>query len=82
MLDRLEGRGLLSRTLDDGDRRSFRVELTRSGRGVADRLQAALEEFETAIRARVKKADLDGFQAVLEAISEVTQVQVRTRRRQ
>ena len=77
LVDRLEERGLAVRDVDPGDRRSFRVSLTREGRRVGDRLQAVLEEFETAVRARVTRTERAGFDAVLGAIGEITGVEVR-----
>ena len=37
-LDRLEGRGLIERTLDPADRRSFRITLTERGLTLIDRV--------------------------------------------
>jgi DNA-binding MarR family transcriptional regulator len=77
ILDRLESRRLLRRELDPEDRRSFQLALTPEGRRLGDRLQSVLETFESAVRARVRKSDLAGFQAVLAAIAETTGVEVR-----
>ena len=46
LLDRLEGRGLLTRRPSPGDRRSVLVELTPAGREVAGRVLAAIAELE------------------------------------
>jgi MarR family transcriptional regulator, organic hydroperoxide resistance regulator len=46
LLDRLEGRGLLTRRPSPGDRRSLLVELTPAGHEVAERVRAAITELE------------------------------------
>jgi DNA-binding MarR family transcriptional regulator len=81
MIDRLEERRLVVRALDPKDRRSFLLDLTKDGRKAGDRLQVVLEELEASVRARIRKSDLDGFQAVLAAIAETTNVDVRSRRK-
>lgn len=81
MLDRLEQRELVVRDLDPEDRRSFRVGLTRGGRSVGGSLETVLQDFERKVRARIRKADLEGFQNVLRAIAEVTRVEVRPERK-
>lgn len=62
ILDRLERRALVERTLDPTDRRSFLVALTAEGGAVQ---RQVLEGYET-VAARVEGAD--GFRAVLQAI--------------
>lgn len=81
MLDRLEERGFIMRELHPEDRRSFLVHITRKGRRVADKVQRFVEQFETDVRARITRADLQGFKRVMAAIGEVTQVEVRESRR-
>jgi DNA-binding MarR family transcriptional regulator len=80
MLDRLETRGILARSPSPTDRRSFLVELTDSGRGVAARVNRSVEELERRIRAEIDEQDLKGFNAVMSAIARVTGVQVREER--
>jgi DNA-binding MarR family transcriptional regulator len=46
LLDRLEGRGLLTRRPSPADRRSLLVELTPAGHEVAGRVRAAIAELE------------------------------------
>ncbi len=77
VLDRLERRGLLVRSLHPTDRRSLLVSLTADGRAAAEKVQRPVEELEGSIRAAVSDEELRGFQRVLEAIAEVTRVQVR-----
>ncbi len=77
LLDRLEDRGFLRRRHHPDDGRSFLVELTPRGRKLAERVQRPVEELEKAIADRVGSQDLQGFRRVLEAIHDVTGVQVR-----
>jgi DNA-binding MarR family transcriptional regulator len=81
ILDRLEERGLITRELHPEDRRSFLVHITRKGRRVADKVQQFVEQFEIDVHAQITRADLQGFQRVMAAIGEVTQVEVRESRR-
>ena len=77
MLDRLEERGVLHRTPSPADRRSFLVELSESGRGMADLVNRPVQELERNIRAEIDEQDLRGFDRVMAAIARVTGVQVR-----
>jgi DNA-binding MarR family transcriptional regulator len=70
ILDRLEEQGLVRRRLRPEDRRSFAVELTARGRGIAARTARRLAALERAVRRRVTAADLRGFAAVVEALAE------------
>lgn len=69
VLDRLETRGLLRRDTNPDDRRSVLLRLTAAGRRPADEMFAALAALERRVRAGLKKRDLDGFLAVLEALA-------------
>jgi MarR family transcriptional regulator, organic hydroperoxide resistance regulator len=71
VLDRLERRGYLTRTLDPTDRRSFRVTLTGQGRTVAARARAAVTDLEGAALAGVSTRQLAGFHKVITALQEV-----------
>ena len=71
-LDRLEARGDVVRQVRRDDRRSFTVSLTRSGARTAARVHQRLGELEEGALARLTERDLRGFQAVLHALSEVT----------
>lgn len=77
MLDRLEARGMLTRELNPDDRRSFLVRVTEEGARVARALRAKLEAFEEEVQSRIAKRDVQGFEAVMKAIAEVTDVQLR-----
>jgi DNA-binding MarR family transcriptional regulator len=71
VLDRLERRGYLTRSLDGTDRRSFRLALTRSGRAAAARVRAAVAELERGALAGVSARDLAGYRAVVSALQAV-----------
>jgi Transcriptional regulators len=81
MLDRLESLGLTERNLNPDDRRSFMVSLTSAGRSAADEMQKFVEQTERDINKRVSKRDIEGFDAVMKAIAEVTGVTVRPERK-
>ena len=72
-LDRLEARGLVTRTLDPGDRRAFVVGLTRPGRALATRVHRRLDALERASLAGLSARDLQGFRAVLDALLAATE---------
>jgi DNA-binding MarR family transcriptional regulator len=74
MLDRLEERGLLLREPNPRDRRSLLVGVTDPGAVIATELRAKLEAFEEELRSRVCERDLKGFDAVIRAIADITQV--------
>jgi DNA-binding MarR family transcriptional regulator len=67
ILDRLESRGLVTRTTHAADRRSFVVEPTAEGAAVAARVHAHFEALEADIAATTTEADRAGFAAVLRA---------------
>lgn len=77
MLDRLEDRGLLERTLNPEDRRSFLVDLLPKGRETASILRSQIEALEDDILGRLSDRDLLGFRAVVDAIATVTRISVR-----
>lgn len=76
-LDRLESDGLVTRSIDPEDRRSFLIEATAEGRRVGRRARRAVEEFESEILEGIDAEDLRGFRAVMKAVAEVTQVKLR-----
>ena len=77
LLDRLERNGWIVRSIDPEDRRSFLIEATPEGARVGGEARRVVEEFEKRILDRVEARDLEGFQRVLGALGEVTQVQLR-----
>jgi len=81
MLDRLESLGLTERKLNPDDRRSFMVSLTAHGKSIAEDVQKFVEQTERDINKRVSKRDVEGFDAVMKAIAEVTGVTVRPERK-
>ncbi len=79
MLDRLEEAGLIRREVNPGDRRSFMVHISDGGVELAERLNRILETLEDQIREQVSARDVEGFQAVMGAVEEVTRVRLRER---
>jgi MarR family transcriptional regulator for hemolysin len=77
LLDRLETAGLLHREINREDRRSFLIHVSDEGRELAERLNRSLEKLEDDIRARLSSRDVEGFQAVMGAVDEITRVQLR-----
>src|ERR1700752_4725271 len=70
ILDRLEERGLVARTSDQRDRRTFVVTLTKGGRTAARRVMAHLEAFERRALNAAPAADVRAFLRVLERFEE------------
>jgi DNA-binding MarR family transcriptional regulator len=70
LLDRLENRGYLTRELDPGDRRSFRLPLTEHGQAVAARIHAAIAELERGALDRLTATQVAGYHAVITALQE------------
>ena len=77
MLDRLAERNLLTRKINPSDRRSFSIELTPEGRKLAVKIQRILEAFEQRVKDRITERQRAGFRAVMGAIADVTDVNVR-----
>jgi MarR family transcriptional repressor of emrRAB len=77
ILNKLEERGYLRRTLNPADRRSLLVELTDYGAEVAQEARRRVEDLDAVILSRVSESDIEGFHTVLEAVAEVTGVTVR-----
>jgi DNA-binding MarR family transcriptional regulator len=70
LLDRLENRGYLTRELDPGDRRSFRLPLTELGQTVADRVLAAVADLERDALGGLSAEQIAGYHAVITALEE------------
>ena len=68
VLDRLEGRQLITREVSPEDRRSFVVTLTRQGRSAAARVLAHLQALETEVRREIGRSDLDAFDRIMERV--------------
>ena len=77
MLDRLEDDGLLVREPNREDRRSFLIRVTARGSEVATELRERLEDLESQVTGRVAKRDMEGFDAVMRALADITQVRLR-----
>jgi DNA-binding MarR family transcriptional regulator len=77
VLDRLAAEGLVERTLNAKDRRSFLVTTTAKGRRAGAALRKILEALEREIAAHLRPSEVAGFERVMAAIGEVTRVEVR-----
>ena len=77
LIDRLEERGLLRREANPDDRRSWQLAIERTGAAIATRLIEDGEAIEREIEKRTTAQQRAGFNAVLAAITEITQVEVR-----
>ena len=73
ILDRLEARELIARSVSPHDRRSFVVALTRQGRSLATKVRAQLEELEASVQRRCGKSDCDAFERVVAAVAELAE---------
>jgi DNA-binding MarR family transcriptional regulator len=72
ILDRLENRGYLTRELDPGDRRSFRLPLTEAGQATAGRVLAAIADLERTALAGLSADQIAGYHAVISALQEAS----------
>lgn len=70
LLDRLENRGYLTRELDPGDRRSFRLPLTERGKATATRVLAAIADLERVALSGLSADQIAGYHAVITALQE------------
>ena len=77
ILDRLAERNLVTRQINASDRRSFTIELTSEGRKLAGKIQKTLEAFEQRLQNCITEKEIAGFRAVMEAIAEVTDVNLK-----
>lgn len=71
ILDRLEGRGLISRVAKPGDRRAVHIQLTTEGKRAARAIERALSALEEHALAGLPDDALAGARAVLHALSTV-----------
>jgi DNA-binding MarR family transcriptional regulator len=72
LLDRLTRRGYLVRHSDTADRRSFVVLLTPDGLAAAQRAAEAIADLERQALATITAAQRAGFDAVIDALTEVS----------
>jgi MarR family transcriptional regulator, organic hydroperoxide resistance regulator len=72
LLDRLTRRGYIVREADPADRRSFVVRLTPAGQAAAVRAAEAIAELEQQSLAAVTPQQRAGFDAVIDALTEVS----------
>jgi DNA-binding MarR family transcriptional regulator len=70
VIDRLEGRGLLTRAVNARDRRSFTLELTPAGEAAAEQVHAAFAALEDRALATVGPRSVAAYRRVLEALRE------------
>lgn len=70
ILDRLERRGLISRTPHPGDRRAVMITLTPAGAQTAGQIRKALRDVERRALAGVPAEAVRGARAVLRALAE------------
>jgi DNA-binding MarR family transcriptional regulator len=71
VLDRLERRGHITRGTRPGDRRAVIIELTASGRAVADTIRQAIAALETRALAALPATAIAGLRSCLEALTEI-----------
>lgn len=77
ILDRMELAGHLARRPNAADRRSYLIEATAAGQATARELNVVLARFEAEVREQVADDQIAGFRAVMQAVQDVTQVELR-----
>src|SRR3954454_23803127 len=77
ILDRLAGRGFVTRAVGAADRRTFVIALTPRGRTAARRVLKHLTALEQAVVRRVTAADLHAFLTVAAAVEEEAHARTR-----
>jgi DNA-binding MarR family transcriptional regulator len=73
LLDRLEDRGWIRRAAHPTSRRLVQIELTDSGRAVAERVSAAVSTLEARLVARAGQRDAAAYLRVIHALEEELQ---------
>ena len=76
MVDRLCERELVERVADPDDGRVLRLQITRQGRALARRVEAAGHELEQRITTALSERDLHAFDRMMTAINDATGVTV------
>ncbi|MDT5026216.1 MAG: hypothetical protein QOE61_2642, partial [Micromonosporaceae bacterium] len=69
VLDELERRGLIRRQPDAADRRAHLLSLTAKGRRLRESVQAAIQQLEERLLARLSPGDRRGFLRALHTLS-------------
>jgi len=80
ILDRLVDRGLITRKIDESDRRTFVIMPTAKGRRLAQHINRHLSDLERAVVRRVSAADIKGFKNVISALEEEADHRTRAKR--
>jgi DNA-binding MarR family transcriptional regulator len=70
ILDRLVERGLITRAVDEQDRRTFVITPTARGKTVAGRVKRHLRDLERAVARRVTADEIETFLKVVTAVEE------------
>src|SRR2546430_6930655 len=73
ILDRLQRRGLISRTPSETDRRAVSITLTDPGAQAADKIRAAIVGVERRVFSGVDRQEMAAFRAVLETLIKAAQ---------
>ena len=81
ILDRLVGRGLITRKVGESDRRTFVITPTAKGRKLAKCISRHLSDLERAVVRRVGAADINGFKNVISALEEEAHHRTRAKQR-
>jgi DNA-binding MarR family transcriptional regulator len=72
VLDRLAGRGLVTRGSSPGDRRVVLIELTAAGQKAATVIRATIDGLERQALGSLSTGEIAGLRAGLQALTEVT----------
>ena len=74
VLDRMEKKGLLTRTVNPANRREVRVALTPAGLALKEPVNAAIEETERRLLSRYSPEEAAAFKKILRALLEDTEI--------
>lgn len=80
ILDRLAGRGFITREVGADDRRTFVITPTAKGLQIARRVHRHLRDLEEAVGRRVTADDVKGFMKVVSAVEDEAHKRIRLRR--
>jgi DNA-binding MarR family transcriptional regulator len=73
VLDRLERRALVRRSVDAGDRRSVQITLTAAGKKAAAHAYKVLSTAEASVRKRFTAAEIDAFRRISDAFVDLSE---------